>query len=95
MEFVQTIAFTTKDIDTVRKTFESADRSQMVGNPRSVLLKDRENPDRYLTVVTFDSYDDAMKNNDLPQTQEFAAKMRDAIGSEPEWGNFDLIQRDE
>jgi len=95
MEFVQTIGFTTKDIDTVRKTFEGADRSQMVGNPRSILLRDRDNPDRYLSVVTFDSYDDAMKNNDLPYTQEFAAKMREAIGGEPEWGNYDLIFRDE
>lgn len=92
MEFVQTIGFKTTRVDEIMQL--DADLKEIsIGNPRGFLLKDRERQDLYMVVLTFDSYDDAMKNNDLPETQAFAIKMAELCDSPPAFGNYDLIER--
>jgi hypothetical protein len=41
---------------------------------REILTRDRNQPNRYLAVVFFDSHDSAMQNSKLPETQEFAGQ---------------------
>ena len=65
MAFLQIIEFTTDDIDAVRQ----------------IVTRDRNQPNRYLAIVFFDSYESAMKNSELPETQEISAQYQEATDS--------------
>jgi hypothetical protein len=39
---------------------------------RDLLTRDRANPDRYTAIAEFDSYEEAMRNSELPETTEVA-----------------------
>ena len=41
---------------------------------RSIITRDRNDPDRYLILAFFDSYESAMENSNLPETAAFAEK---------------------
>src|SRR5262249_38070917 len=43
---------------------------------RQMVTHDRNNPDRYLALVFFDSYESAMENSNLPETRDLAEKYR-------------------
>lgn len=93
MKFVQHIRFKTDDIEAVMKAADQADRTTMLGNPQSWVLADRDTPGSYVVSVVFDSADEAMKNDDLPQTQAFAATMAQ-LTRDVSWGNYDLIREE-
>ena len=57
----------------------------------SRLLGDRDNPGHYIAGVYFSSYEEAMKNNDRAETQEWAAKFNAVIDGEPEFANYDEL----
>lgn len=83
MAFVQIMEFTTTDIDAVRKLDDewlAATEGKRTAR-REILTRDRNNPDRYLTIVFFDSYESAMQNSQLPETDAFAAKYQAATNS--------------
>jgi hypothetical protein len=76
VEFVQIIEFNTDDIDAV----QAIDQEWLARTEgkrtarRQIMTRDRNNPDRYLAVVFFDSYESAMANSNLPETQALAEK---------------------
>jgi hypothetical protein len=76
VEFIQIIEFKTDDIDAVQaidqEWLEVTEGKRTAR--RQILTRDRKDPDRYLAVVFFDSYESAMENSDLPETQALAAK---------------------
>ena len=94
MAFIQIIEFRTSKIDEVRKVgqeFEAAVGSD--GTARRVLVcEDKDSPGRYFNVVFFDSYDDAMKNSNLPGTQEISGKMMALTDGAPTFYNLDVIE---
>ena len=64
------------------------------------LLADRENPGQYLIVAEFgvvdpdvSAADEAMRNNDRPETQEWAGSFRELIDGEPVYHHYDEIYR--
>jgi hypothetical protein len=59
-----------------------------------MLMHDRENPRHYVEMVEFPSYEDAMRNNDMPETQRFAERMRALCSSGPSFVNLDLERRE-
>jgi hypothetical protein len=74
--FVQIIEFTTDDIDAVRKIDEEwgkATEGKRTAR-RQIVTRDRNQPDRYLALVFFDSYQSAMDNSNLEETRHFAEK---------------------
>ncbi|MGW7332878.1 hypothetical protein ACWGIU_30625 [Streptomyces sp. NPDC054840] len=80
MKFAQIIDFETERIDEVRdllRAYEEQARSQgRAGAPITrTLLKDRANPNRHLAVVEFASHEEAMANNNAPETGELAAQL--------------------
>ena len=103
----QTISFqcdNPEDLKTIMQMMSDWDEKQsdndVMGYMGTHLLADRDNPGHYLVVAEFgvidpdvSAYDEAMRNNDRPETQEFAEKMREIIDGEPEWGHFDEIYR--
>lgn len=76
MEFIQIIEFQTGDIDAVQaidQEWLDVTEGKRTAR-RQILTRDRNNPDRYMAVVFFDSYESAMRNSNLPETQALAAK---------------------
>jgi quinol monooxygenase YgiN len=54
--------------------------------------QDRDNPARFIDIVEFPSYEDAMANNDLPATQAIAAQIRDLCTGEPHFHNLQVLR---
>lgn len=48
---------------------------------RSTWCQDRAVPNRYVSIVEFASHEDAMRNNELPATKEFARRMADFVSN--------------
>jgi len=57
---------------------------------RSVLTRARNDPERYLLVVFFDSYEAAMKNNELSETAALAEAMQKLTDGPPTFYNLDV-----
>ena len=82
MAFVQIIEFRTSDADRARRVnddwWRATEGKRTVR--RELLARDRSDPGRYFAVVFFDSFESAMENSGLPETQAAAqqyAKMSD------------------
>jgi len=93
MKFVQIIEFNTKNIDEIQKLdeeYEAATKGRST-NGRALVCKDRDNADRYYVIVEFPSWDEAQKNNELPETQEFAKKQMALVDGPPTFYNLDVI----
>jgi len=76
MSFVQIVQFETTKFDEIRQLHEEwyAKTAGRRTVRRDTDTRDRANPDRYLAIVEFDSYEEAMRNSELPETAEFAKK---------------------
>ncbi len=92
MKFAQHVMFKTSDTEAVRKVTGEYDvMSNEPGNPTGVLLQDRDNPGLYVFHVVFDSYEEAMKNNERPETQQMAKQMGELV-TNLTYRNFDVIE---
>ena len=94
MAFVQIIEFrTTKiaEMRTVGDEWEKATEGKRKAG-RRVLCQDRDNPERYFNVVFFDSYEDAMENSALPETDSFSKKMMSFADGAPSFYNLDVVE---
>lgn len=97
MGFIQIIEFRTSKIDEMRAVsdrWEEASAGQRTAGRRTI-CEDRDNPGRYFTIVSFDSYDDAMRNSALPVTSEFAGKMMELADGPPTFYNLDVVDERE
>jgi prepilin-type processing-associated H-X9-DG protein len=94
MGFVQIIEFKSSKIDEMRKVGNEWEAA--VGNDsrarRRVMCEDRDHPGRYMNIVFFDSYEEAMDNSNLPVTQEFSGKMMALADGPPTFYNLDVIE---
>jgi len=97
MKFVQIIEYKTTRPDEVQKLNDEwlakTEGKRSAGH--STATKDRDNPDTYLEIVEFPSYEEAMRNNDLPETQEFAQKMMAVCDGAAIFRNLDVVSEDE
>ncbi|HTT87058.1 MAG TPA: hypothetical protein VMF60_06810 [Acidimicrobiales bacterium] len=59
---------------------------------RRVLCQDRDNPGRYYNVVFFDSYESAMENSALPETQALSEKLMSYVDGAPTFVNLDVVE---
>lgn len=94
MAFIQLVEFTTTNVDQIRELGEQLRRdtegTRTTG--RAMVCADRDTPDRYVVVVEFPSYEEAMANSELPETQEFAAAMSELVEGPPSYRNLDVIE---
>ena len=104
MNFVQTISVRSDDPDALCELLRTWDELQasadIMGYMGVHLLSDRENPGNYLIVAEFavvdpdvTAADEAMRNNDRPETQEWARKLLDFIEGEPHYHHYDELYR--
>jgi quinol monooxygenase YgiN len=96
MGFVQVVEFTTPHLDAVQEIdskWAEATKGKRTAR-RQIVTRDRNNPERYLAFVFFDSYESAMQNSNLPETQAFAEQYR-AATKQVAFHDLDVISDEE
>jgi quinol monooxygenase YgiN len=96
MAFIQIVEFTTDDIDAVRQIDQkwvAATEGKRTAS-RQIVTRDRNQPNRYLAIVFFDSYESAMQNSKLPETQEFSGQYQ-AVTDSVTFHDLDVIADEE
>jgi hypothetical protein len=94
MTFVQIIEFDTdrqQELEGVMDEWLAATEGK-----RTMLhefhTRDRENSSHFVDIVEFPSYEQAMVNSNLPETQRISDKMRALCKTEPRFMNLDVIK---
>jgi hypothetical protein len=104
VNFTQTITIRSSNPEAIVELAAAWDANQaeadIMGYMGSHVLADRDEPGRYVIVAEFAVIDpdvpaieEAMRNNDRPETQLWAEKLFDVIDGEPAWGHFDELYR--
>jgi hypothetical protein len=91
---MQIIEFRTSDVDQVRKIDEEWRRATEGKRTarRELLARDRSDPDRYFALVSFDSYESAMENSDLPETRHAAEQYMKVTSGPPVFFDLDILE---
>lgn len=97
MAFIQIIEVTTTRPEEMQELVEewSARTGGRRTAYRSTLTADRDQPDTYVQIVEFPSYQEAMANSGLPETGEFAEKLARLCDGPPVFRNLDVRRVDE
>lgn len=104
VNFTQTISVRCDDPEALAALFAEWDHNQatadIMGYMGSHLLADRDNPGHYLIVAEFgvvdpdvSASDEAIRNNERPQTKLWAERLMALIDGEPDYRHYDEIYR--
>ncbi len=104
LNFTQTITFYADDPAPIIEQLERWDRDQaaadIMGYMGLRLLADREEPRRYVIIADFgvvdpevSAADEAQRNNERPETQASAARIRALTDGEPAYHHYDELYR--
>lgn len=95
MSFVQIIEFNTTRGDEIRALVNEY-RAASEGQPpsgRGTVCSDRDNPNRYVVMVEFASYEEAMANSARPETTAMAEQLAKLCDGPPTFRNLDVVER--
>ncbi|NLU75747.1 hypothetical protein HCC61_24360 [Streptomyces sp. HNM0575] len=96
MTFVQIIEYETNRADELNAVF--AQWMKVTEGKRTVLREmhgqDRDDPGHFVDIVEFPSYQKAMENSQLPETQQVADQARALCTSGPRFVNLE-VQREQ
>lgn len=94
MAFIQIIEFRTSDIDRARQIDDEWWRATAGKRTvrRELLGRDRSDPGHWFAMVFFDSYESAMENSNLAETQEFAYQYMKMCDSPPVFYDLDIVE---
>jgi hypothetical protein len=93
MSFIQIIDMHTKNVDEIQnleREWEKATEGKRTLR-RSIVARDRNDPDHYLVLAFFDSYESAMTNSNLPETAEFGRKQTALLDGPMQFTDLDVI----
>jgi hypothetical protein len=104
MRFTQGIAVRCGDADALVELLAEWDRLQsateIMGYIGTRLLADRQDPTRFMILAEFAEVDgdltaaeEAERNNQRAETEQWATKLRSLVEGEPEWVHFDELYR--
>ena len=94
MAFIQIMEYTTKDeheVEALGRAWEQATEGTRTAR-RAIVGRDRAHPERFCSIVFFDSYEEAMVNSALPETQAFAEKLTTVISGTPTFRDLDVVE---
>ena len=93
MAFVQLIDMRTKNVDEIMKLEEEWEKATEGKRTlrRSVVGRDRNDPDHYIVIAFFDDYDSAMVNSNLPETTTFGEKQSALLDGPMQFTDLDVI----
>ena len=94
MAFVQIIEFRTSKFDEMQQLGNEWEASAGSNSKarRRVLCRDHDDDERYLNIVFFDSYEEAMENSNMDVTQEFSQKLMALADGAPTFYNLDVVE---
>ncbi len=94
--FVQIIEVKTSRIEEMDALVEEM-RASGVPMPmvRATMTADRDRPGYYLSILEFDSYEEAMENSQKPETAEMAGRMASLADGPPKFYNLDVRRTEE
>ena len=75
-------------LDVAQETYSEGKRTLR----RSVVGRDRNDPDRYIVLAFFDDYESAMVNSQLAETAAFGEKQAALAGGELRFTDLDVIE---
>jgi hypothetical protein len=93
MEFIQIIECRTSKVDeltALEDEWEKATEGKRTLR-RSIITRDRNDPDRYLVLAFFDSYESAMVKSNLPETGEFGQKQAALLDAPMVFTDLDVV----
>lgn len=94
MAFIQMIEYeTTKadQMDSLLDEWLSATEGKRTAT-RERVTQDRDNATHFIDIVEFPSYEQAMKNNDLPETHRISERMRELCTGDMRFMNLEVIR---
>ena len=96
MPFIQIVEFRTSRfeegqpyIDEYRKATEEKRTTTRVR-----VCEDRDQPGHYFTIAEFPSYEDAMRNSQLPETSNLAEQLGRLAEGSPTFYNLEVIREE-
>jgi hypothetical protein len=91
--FIQVIDYHTSHEDEMRALGDEWERSSAgrQSTNRVIVVRDRDDQTHYQNIVFFDSYESAMENSNLSETNEFAKRMMELVAGETRFLNLDVI----
>ncbi len=96
MKYVQLVEYSTSkhdEVDSLMSDWVSATQGKRSAT-RSITGKDRDRPNAYVEIVEFPSYENAMRNSELPETGAFAEQIAKLCDSGPSFRNLDVVRED-
>ena len=96
-KFVQIVEYQTSKFDEMQKLSDEwrAATEGKRSTGRVTICADRDRPNTYLVIAEFPSYEEAMRNNDLPETGEFSGRMAALADGAPTFRNLDVERVEE
>ncbi len=94
MAFIQIIEMRTTRVDeltALEDEWEKATEGKRTLR-RSIVTRDRNDPNRYLVLAFFDDYESAMVNSNLPETNEFGQKQAELLDGPMAFTDLDVIE---
>ena len=96
MKYVQLVEYATskpEEVDQLMSDWVAATDGKRTAM-RSVTGKDRDRANSFVEIVEFPSYEEAMRNSQLPETIAFADKVTALCDSGPTFRNLDVVRED-
>lgn len=93
--FVQIIEIKTSRIDEIESLVEEMRGQRPMPMVRATLTADRDRPGHYLSILEFESYEQAMENSNKPETTEMSHKMAELCDEPPTFRNLDVRRVEE
>lgn len=96
MTFVQIIEYKTSQPDRIGDIMDRwlAETQGKRTATHAVVMSDRDHPGTYMEYVEFPSYEDAMRNSKLPETDKIAREMMELCDEPPVFHNLDVMRED-
>lgn len=94
MGFVQIVEYTSSRFDEAQKLvteWRAATEGRRTA-ARAMLCKDRDRANHYYTIVEFASYEEAVKNSNLPETGRLAEQLGKLCDGPPTFINLDVVR---
>jgi hypothetical protein len=94
MPFIQIVSFSTSHVEEMKALSDKyrADTEGKRTSSKATICADRDNPGRYSIIAEFPSYEAAMENSNLPETEELAKAMRELADGPATYTNLDVIE---
>lgn len=91
-DYIQIVEYQSDDIDAVIAAANSVPVPDDVPRPTSVaVVRDRDRPGTYASILRFKSYEDAMRHSESDATHERLAKLRPLMKGETRFYNLDVL----